>query len=386
MDSHHPRQARRLYARMTREVNVRGCSSVRLASIHPDGYLIILQSDIHRYTVETLGKRRTYREHPSRCTFSHSPSYISFMKNKKYDIVGIGAATVDYLSLIAEFPSQESVHKAIASEIDGGGPVATALVTAARLGASTALIDSVGTDLNGKYILQGLRSAGVDTKHVLVRNNRTSSSAVVLVRVEDGARSIIYSPGGAKEPAANEIPEKLISHAKFIHINGRHFKASVRACEYAKKHNTLISFDGGSYRYRDELRPLVQMSNVAIVSHDFANEYTKAENIHAAGKALLLEGPAIVVITNGVQGSHLFTEDTDTFHQSAFTHTDVIDTTGCGDSYHGAFLFALCKNYDLKKAMEFASAVASINAMTLGGRAGLPKLNEVKKFLSKVKG
>jgi hypothetical protein len=79
------------------------------------------------------------------------------MKNKKYDIVGIGAATVDYLSLVSEFPLQESVHEAIASEIDGGGPVATALVTAAKLGATTALIDSVGTDINGKYILQGLR-------------------------------------------------------------------------------------------------------------------------------------------------------------------------------------------------------------------------------------
>lgn len=311
--------------------------------------------------------------------------YIDFMKNKKYDIVGIGAATVDYLSLVAEFPSQESVHKAIASEIDGGGPIATALVTAAKLGATTALIDAVGTDINGKYILQGLRAAGVDTKHVLVRKNRTSSSATVLVCVEDGARSIVYSPGGAEEPTVKEIPEKLIAHAKFLHINGRHFKASVRACEYAKKHDTLISFDGGSHRYRDELRPLVQMSNIVIVSNNFASEYTKAENIQAAGKVLLQEGPAIVIITNGIQGSHLFTEDTDKYHQSAFIHEDVIDTTGCGDSYHGAFLFALCKNYDLKKAMRFASAVASINAMTLGGRAGLPKLNEVKKFLAKYK-
>jgi len=308
------------------------------------------------------------------------------MKNRKYDIVGIGAATVDHFSLVTDFPSQESVQKAIAGEIDGGGPVATALVTAAKLGATTALIDSVGTDINGTYILQGLRSAGVETKHVLVRKNRTSSSAVVLVRVTDGARSIVYSPGGAEEPTAKEISEKLIAHTKFLHINGRHFKASIRACEHAKKHNTLISFDGGSHRYRDEMRPLVQMSNIAIVSRNFAVEYTKVETMQAAGKALLLEGPAIVIITNGVQGSHLFTEDTDNYYQPAFTHENVIDTTGCGDSYHGAFLFALCKKYDVKKAMRFASAVAAINAMTLGGRAGLPKLNEAKKFLAKVKG
>ncbi len=293
---------------------------------------------------------------------------------------------MDYLSLVAEFPSQESVHKAIASEVDGGGPVATALVTAAKLGATTALIDSVGTDINGKYILQGLRAAGVVTKHVLIRKDRTSSSAAVLVRVEDGARSIVYSPGGAKEPSPKEVPEKLIAQAKILHVNGRHFKATMQACTYARKHHTLISFDGGSHRYRDELRPLLQMSNIAIVSANFALDYTKAEDLNAAGKALLLEGPAIVVITNGIQGSYLFTEDAVEYHQPAFIHTDVIDTTGCGDSYHGAFLYALCNDYDLKKAMKFASAVASINAMTLGGRAGLPKLNEVKRFLAKLKG
>ncbi len=293
---------------------------------------------------------------------------------------------MDYLSLVDEFPSGENVHRAIASEIDGGGPVATALVTASQLGATTALVDAVGTDMNGKFILQGLRSAGVSTKHILIRKDRTSSSAIVLVRVEDGARSIVYSPGGAKDPAPNEIPEKLIAQSKILHVNGRHFKATMQACAYARKHHTLISFDGGSHRYRDELRPLLQMSNIAIISADFAAEYTKVDNINAAGKALLQEGPAIVIITNGVQGSYLFTEDAVEYHQPAFIHTDVIDTTGCGDSYHGAFLYALCNDYDLKKAMRFASAVASINAMTLGGRAGLPKLNEVKRFLAKFKG
>jgi len=61
----------------------------------------------------------------------------------------------------------------------------------------------------------------------------------------------------------------------------------------------------------------------------------------------------------------------------------VVDTTGCGDSYHGAFLFGLLKGLDLEQAAALASAVAALNSQALGGRRGLPTLEQVTVFLAK---
>ncbi|MBM4080993.1 MAG: sugar kinase, partial [Planctomycetes bacterium] len=60
---------------------------------------------------------------------------------------------------------------------------------------------------------------------------------------------------------------------------------------------------------------------------------------------------------------------------------DVVDTTGCGDVYHGAFIFGLLRKWDLRRTAQFASAVAALKCRELGGRAGIPTLPEVQRFL-----
>jgi sulfofructose kinase len=97
---------------------------------------------------------------------------------------------------------------------------------------------------------------------------------------------------------------------------------------------------------------------------------------------LLTEGPRIVVVTDGTRGSWVLSQDGHAFHQPAYLLPEVVDTTGCGDSYHGAFLFGLLQGMGLQQTASFASAVAALNSQALGGRAGLPTLQRVMTFLS----
>ena len=69
------------------------------------------------------------------------------------------------------------------------------------------------------------------------------------------------------------------------------------------------------------------------------------------------------------------------FHQPAYRMSEVVDTTGCGDSYHGAFLFGLVKGQSLEQTAALASAVAALNSQHLGGRDGLPSLDQAISFL-----
>jgi sulfofructose kinase len=88
------------------------------------------------------------------------------------------------------------------------------------------------------------------------------------------------------------------------------------------------------------------------------------------------------VITDGTRGSWIYPREGPSFHQPAYLLPEVVDTTGCGDSYHGAFLFGRLKGWDLEKTAAFASAVAALNSQHLGGRSGLPTLEQAISFLS----
>ncbi len=125
--------------------------------------------------------------------------------------------------------------------------------------------------------------------------------------------------------------------------------------------------------------PLV---DICIVARDFAEGYTQQTEIQRAVEGLLGEGPGLVVITDGTRGSWVFPRRGRPFHQPAFLLPHVVDTTGCGDSYHGAFLFGLLKGLDLEPTAALASAVAALNSQALGGRTGLPTLEQVTAFLS----
>jgi sugar/nucleoside kinase (ribokinase family) len=301
----------------------------------------------------------------------------------KFEVIGLGASTVDILSLVDHFPCREEVQEAQEITVQGGGPVATAMVTLARLGARTALLDVIGDDWRGDVILNEFRRDGVCTDHLRRVAGATSATASVLVRQGDGARTIVFYPSTAPALAAADVSNQVIASAKILHVNGRHWKACLQACRYARASGVKVSFDGGAHRYNPEISQLIQLTNICIVARDFAEQYAHTTHVEQAAKTLLVEGPELVVITDGANGSWIYPQNGPSFHQPAYLLPNVVDTTGCGDSYHGAFLFGLVRDFDLKQTAALASAVAALNAQKLGGRGGLPTFEEVTEFLAR---
>ena len=298
-------------------------------------------------------------------------------------MLGLGSSTVDILSLVDHFPAREEVQQAQALTVEGGGPVATAMVTLARLGVGVAMIDVLGPDWRGTFIRAGFERAGVCPDHLHLVERGTSSISSVLVRRSDGARSIVYFPGTVPELPAAAVSRRVVTAAKILHVNGRHWEACLQACRYARAGGVRVSFDGGAQRYRPAMRQLVPLTDICIVARDFAEDYTQEPDVWKACEALSGEGPPLVVITDGTNGSWVYPRDESPFHQPAYLLPHVVDTTGCGDSYHGAFLYGLLKNMDLRQTASFASAVAALNTQHLGGRGGLPTLAQVTKFLAR---
>jgi sugar/nucleoside kinase (ribokinase family) len=299
----------------------------------------------------------------------------------QFDVVGLGASTVDILSLVDHLPAEDENLRAIEISVQGGGPVATAMVTLARLGASAAMIDAIGDDWRGARIREEFQQEGVDVRYLKVGKGWTSPTSCILVKKDNGARSIVWSPGSAPELSAADIDGAAIESAKILHVNGRHWGACMEAVRVAREAGVKVSFDGGANRYRSELERLVPLTDICIVARDFAEKYTRETDPGKAAEMLLRSGPGLVVITEGTKGSWVHSRERGSFHQPAYLLPDVVDTTGCGDSYHGAFLFGLLKGLGLEKTASLASAVAALNTQRLGGRAGLPSHEQVQSFL-----
>jgi sulfofructose kinase len=299
-----------------------------------------------------------------------------------YDVIGLGVSTLDILMLAEELPGEETVQRAHQSALQGGGPVATAMVALARLGSRTAMIDKIGDDWRGRLIIDEFRKEGVSTDHIMVVPGASSSIAAITVRRRDGARSIIFSPGDSGDLSPEELPADAVSGAGILHLNGRHWEACLKAARTARACGVKVSFDGGAYRHRDDIRLLLELTDICIVARQFAFAFSGIEDMELAAAKLLQAGPEIVVVTAGAEGSLVLSKDGNRFHQPAYDIGHAVDTTGAGDAYHGAFLHGIVSGLDVRGCAELASAVAAMNTLELGGRQAIPTLDEAREFIA----
>lgn len=296
-----------------------------------------------------------------------------------FDVVGLGLATVDILTLAPRLPQADDVLAARQIIFQGGGPVATALVAAARLGASTAYLGPIGRGRWGEFTTAEFGRYGVETAFAPADDGDQSLS-VILIDEATGRRSILYARGGLSDLDPAAVPSALIGQARMLHLDGGHITAALVAAHMARVANVTVSFDGGAgerWPGIDELLPLV---DVMVVARRFAHQYTGEDDPQAAGPALLAAyRPRQVVITDGDNGAWYW-DGRQHFHQPAF-RVDVIDTTGAGDVFHGAFLYAHLQGWPPRRCLVFASATAALKCRQIGGRAGIPTRVEVDAFL-----
>lgn len=337
---------------------------------------------------------------------------MSIFPQKNIDIVGIGASTLDRFIVVDHYPTGREVQQVVSSTTDGGGPVATALAVAGKYGACTAMIDSIGDDMVGRHILDDFEKYNVNTNAIQVERGAKSGVATILVKQSTGERAVFFERPTATEPDFLEVHKQLIEDAYILHINGRHRQLMRSAMAVAKEAGTIISLDGGAQRYDEDMKAITEDSHIVIVARDYAEKYTGATNLEDACRIIHDRGALIAGVTDGANGSYFVWPDGTAYRCEPFPQKSIVDTTGAGDSFHGAFLANLahiinhmkgqetistskshgasiravelikhCAHSDLEKAAIFASAVASLNTQGIGGRSPLPTLQSVQELI-----
>ncbi len=290
--------------------------------------------------------------------------------------VFLGMATTDFVANVPHLPGRDEVFELNGLDVMGGGPAATAAVAFARLGGTAEFVGSVGADKVGSALRQELSQENVGTTLLLVDETGLAPRSVILVDAATGARSIMYSRGTARAPAFTDALRQAIETSDALHLDGFHVSVALEAAAHARSQGVPVSFDGGAgdrWPRLDELLPLVDW---LVVARAFAERETGESDPVAAARSFSHD---TVVITDGVNGAWYRMGAQEGF-VPAF-NVRVVDTTGAGDVFHGAFVHARLSGLDVRAAVRFASATAALKCQQPGGRAGIPTPDQVRQLL-----
>jgi ribokinase len=302
--------------------------------------------------------------------------------SSELQVVGLGMCTLDVLMRLKDMPTWERGTRISDFRLDGGGPVGTAMVTAARLGARVGFIGTAGDDEAAELKLHSMIEAGVDTSRVVTHPGSDDQVVIVFVHEETGERMFA---GVARERRAlrtEDLDRAYITSAEYLHLDGFHFEAALQAARWMREAGKKVVLDGHKTNrpVRPRLRKLVEYVDVLISGSGFARSLTGISHIWEAGRAALDMGPSIFVQTEGEEGSYTIAAE-ERFHTPAF-NVDVFDTTGAGDVFHGAYIVGLLHEWNLQQIAQFATAASAIECTKLGGRVGIPCFGEVMSFLN----
>jgi len=299
--------------------------------------------------------------------------------NAQRQIIGIGSATVDDLLIVDRFPVPDSKQEVVHADRQGGGLSATACVACARLGVPTAYVDVLGDDDLSHWVIADFEREGIDTSLIARKPEARPIHAVIIVEQDSGSRTILYSKAGHLAPIADETLLSAVRAARVLMIDdvSDDLTAAIRAMETAREAGVAVVAD---IEQRSDAR-LLALPDHLVVSSGFAQRTLGESDPAAAARAFWRSDRAAVVITCGVQGSWYLDASGDVQHQPAHA-VQAVDTTGCGDVFHGAYAAGLVWGLSLAERVRFASVVAALKATQLGGRRGIPTRAQVEALLA----
>ena len=302
-------------------------------------------------------------------------------ETSKIDILGLGVVAVDDLIFVPFYPHADAKIPVSRRERHCGGLTATALVAAARLGCHCSYAGVLGDDELSKFAIERLSQEGISFSHLIRRNDARPISATIIVDEGQKTRNVFFDLHGFVG-ADDTLPEaEVIRSARVLFVDYLSPKGMLRAARIAREAGVPVvaDFEGSESPYFPEL--LDQVDHL-IVSRSFATAFTGKKDPAEAALKLWISNRKVVVTTCGADGCWYVS---DTSPQSPIHHpafpVKVVDTTGCGDVFHGAYAAGLVLGMPLPERVRVASAAAALKAVRAGGQEGIPNLVTVLAFL-----
>jgi ribokinase len=302
---------------------------------------------------------------------------MSSKPEKTIDVLGVGAVSVDFFGCADQWPHPGEKQRMHGFSIQDGGLVGTALVAVSRLGGRASFVGELGFSDMAERAVRQLECAGVDTSFLRREAGREPCVSFVIATGE-GQRTIFSSHQGTYFPSPDSwIDQSWYKKVKVLlidHVSGR---AGIEAAKIARIHGVPVVID--AERNTNLISEALIDSDHLVVPHHFAYLYTSAKEIRTQLHKMRTRSDQVVIITCGSVGCYGLVDEEE-FHLPAFP-VEVVDTTGCGDVFHGTYALKIAQGSSVLDSARFASAASALSATQVGGRSGIPTVGEVEKLL-----
>lgn len=295
-----------------------------------------------------------------------------------YDMVAIGALAVDDLLYVDEFPRPDAKVRVLRRLRQAGGLAGNALIAAARLGASVAYAGTLGDDELSREVAEKLRVEGVELGPAERNAAARPAQSTIIVELKNLTRTVFSSSSGLLGPGDETDWLGLLSNARVLLIDHHNPAGTLRAIRAAKANGAAVAADverraDGPF---DEL--LCEIEHL-VVSLRFARQLSGCADPAEACRSLFSSSRRVVVVTCGAEGCWWSDDRTaEPNYQPAYS-VPVVDTTGCGDVFHGAYCAGLARGRTIAQCVRLAAAAAALKATREGG-GGSPTAAEVDAF------
>ena len=295
-----------------------------------------------------------------------------------FDVVGVGANSVDYVYRLPEFPhpdTQAAKLRITHHTVLCGGQTTTALCACAALGLRARYIGVTGDDENGALIRRELEVRGVDAEHAYVHHAK-NAFAVILVDDRRGERVVLWQRDAALALQPRELDASVVAQSRLIHVDDVDEDAAICAASIGRSAGIPVTSDIERVTGRTE--ELVAAVTIPIFAEHVIEALT-GERDFERGLRKIRAGRndhELLCVTLGARGAMLL--EGDRLHHVPGLPVEVVDTTGAGDVFRGAFIAALLSGDSAADILRFANAAAALSCTRLGAIDGIPTIDEVE--------
>jgi len=293
------------------------------------------------------------------------------------DVAGVGLNAADTLIRIPQFPALDSKLEYLSADIRPGGQVASALVACRRWGLSVRYIGTVGDDDAAEMHWREFQGDGVET-HLFTVAGCRSQRAYILIDQKSGERTILWNRDARLTLKPGQTRREWIFHARALLVDGHDTPAAAEAARWAHEAGIPVVADV------DNLYPGVEalLENVdyLMASRDFPARLLSGGDFFKTLPELQRRYRSRVAgVTLGRDGALAW--DGSRFRYSPALRVETVDTTGAGDIFHGAFVYALLQKWPVDRILKFSCAAAGLNCTAVGAREGIRPLPEIIKAM-----
>jgi len=281
------------------------------------------------------------------------------------DVFGLGQCAYDHLLLVPRYPGPDEKVEGRELTEACGGPIATALWTLARWGRRCAVAGVVGDDEPGRKIVADLQAADIDVAALHRRAGGRTQQAFIAIEQGSGRRRITWQRPTGPPPGPDEVPCR---DARVFLTDGLYADASV-ACA---RSSPCVVVDAGTLREGTEA--LLGHAHVYVASEGFARSLLGRDDPAEACRRIRSHGADVAAVTLGDRGWVAAFGD-ETVRGPAWP-VCAVDTTGCGDVFHAGVVEGLLRGWAPQRMFHFAAWAAAQCATRMGGRDGVPRVED----------